>query len=140
MIHDKTCAGRQLFRSGPDLVIYWSTGEIFYDLTVVHELSNSNQVKSCSQLLTDAIKRKRDTYVTSGKIPDFAFQCIPVLSCGSLHQNTRSLLRVLSEAALLNRRATEMEFKLLLQELNGTEVYAQLRNHLSPEGSSRYSI
>ena len=93
-----------------------------------------------AQLLTDAIKRKRDTYVTSGKIPDFAFQCIPVLSCGSLHQNTRSLLHVLSDAALLNRRATEMEFKLLLQELNGTEVYAQLRNHLSPEGSSRYSI
>ena len=79
MIHDKTCAGRQLFRSGPDLVIYWSTGEIFYDLTVVHELSNSNQAKSCSQLLTDAIKRKRDTYVVCSY-------------CGCLHHPPTRLL------------------------------------------------
>ena len=29
----KICTGRHLHRSGPDFVIYWDTGAIFYDLT-----------------------------------------------------------------------------------------------------------
>ena len=139
-IHEKTCSGRQLFRSGPDLVIYWSTGELFYDLTVIHELAPSIISKTCANLAKEAIKRKHQTYVESGKIPDVAFQCLPVFSCGSLHQNTRFLIHALADAACLDRHRTEMEFKLLLQEQNGLEVYAQLRSHLADRKVQELSV
>ena len=43
--HHKVCPGKHLHRSGPDLVIYWNTGPVFYDLTIVHELAASNRTQ-----------------------------------------------------------------------------------------------
>ena len=103
-IHEKTCKGRQYYRSGLDLVVFWNTGEIFYDLSVVHELSSSNQNKTCTKLLQDVIARKNETYVATGMIPDYAFQCLPVLSCGSLHQNTRFVLHALANSTAMLKR------------------------------------
>ena len=128
--HSKICTGRHLHRSGPDLVIYWDTGAIFYDLTVVHEMTPSHINKKSSQLIRDVIHRKMETYVATGMIAQESFQCIPILSSGSLHANTRNLIRALADACLLNARETELSFKLLLQNFNGLVVYSQLREHL----------
>ena len=115
-----------------------STGEIFYDVSIIHELAPSNQSKTCVKLMQDVIRRKKDTYVTTCMIPEFAFQCLPIFSCGSLHQNTRFLIHALADAAMLDRKTVEMDFKLLLQDLNGNEVYAQLRQFLgSSQGKTR---
>ena len=39
---------------------------------------------------------------------------------------------------MLDRKTVEMDFKLLLQDLNGNEVYAQLRQFLgSSQGKTR---
>ena len=131
ILHEKTCTGRRYHRSGPDIVIYWNTGEVFYDLTVIHNLAPSNIHRTSKQLFADAIQRKRGTYVATGLIPEEKFMCIPVLASGSLHSNTRLLLHAIADATLAVRQDTEMEFKLLVQELAGTQVYSQLRQHLS---------
>ena len=73
-------AGKKLCRSGPDLVIYWNTGAVFYDLTVIHELSMSNRGKKCTQLMNDALQRKSNTYVRTNLIREDSFQCLPVLA------------------------------------------------------------
>ena len=111
--HQKVCTGRRLCRSGPDLVIYWNNGEVYYDLTVIHELSQSNRSKKCIQLINDAIKKKHNTYVQTNIIREECFQCLPVLSGGSLHRNTQSLIHAIADAALLDRQGVEQEFKLL---------------------------
>ena len=67
---------------GPDLVVFWNSGEIFYDFTVIHELAPSNLGTKCGKLFRDAIKRKQDTYVRSGLISEETFRCVPVLSGG----------------------------------------------------------
>ena len=64
---------RRLCRSGPDFVIYWNNGEVFYDLTVVHELSVTNRSKKCSQLINDAINRKLKSYVHTNLIREESF-------------------------------------------------------------------
>ena len=69
--------------------------------------------------------------MATGLIPEENFMCIPVLASGSLHSNTRLLLHAIADATLAVRQDTEMEFKLLVQELAGTQVYSQLRQHLS---------
>ena len=89
LVHQKTCAGKKLCRSGPDLVIYWNTGAVFYDLTVIHELSMSNRGKKCTQLMNDALQRKSNTYVRTNLIREDSFQCLPVLAGGALHRNTQ---------------------------------------------------
>ena len=139
-LHHKTCGGRQFHRSGPDLAIYWNSGVVFYDLTVVHELAPSHRNKKCSQLVREAIQRKNETYVNSGMIPAEAFECLPVLSCGSLHKSTRGLIKSLTDVCLLDTQKTEQAFKLLLQELNGSEVYAQLRHFLEPQDYQKSTI
>ena len=128
--HQKVCAGRRLCRSGPDLVIYWNTGEVFYDLTVIHELSATNRSKKCTQLMNEAIKKKINTYVKTELIREECFECLPVLSGGALHRNTQRLIQVLADAAGIDRQLAELDFKLLVQELNGIEVYSQLRKYL----------
>ena len=99
--HGKVCGGRSFRRSGPDLVVFWNSGEIFYDFTVIHELAPSNLGTKCGKLFRDAIKRKQDTYVRSGLISEETFRCVPVLSGGSLHENTKSLLNALADACCL---------------------------------------
>ena len=94
--HSKVCAGRQTHRNGPDLVIHWQSGEIYYDLTVIHELAPSRIQQKCGRLINEAIKRKQATYVASGLIPALSFQCLPVLSGGSLHKNLKNLLDTLA--------------------------------------------
>ena len=131
--HGKVCGGRSFRRSGPDLVVFWNSGEIFYDFTVIHELAPSNLGTKCGKLFRDAIKRKQDTYVRSGLISEETFRCVPVLSGGSLHENTKSLLNALADACCLPRKQTQMEFQLCLQELNGAVVYSQLRSFLEKD-------
>ena len=130
LVHQKTCAGKKLCRSGPDLVIYWNTGAVFYDLTVIHELSMSNRGKKCTQLMNDALQRKSNTYVRTNLIREDSFQCLPVLAGGALHRNTQNLVHSLADAAMLNRKQVELEMKLTIQELNGLGIYAQLKKYL----------
>ena len=70
-------------------------------------------------------------------IREECFQCLPVLSGGSLHRNTQSLIHAIADAALLDRQGVEQEFKLLVQELNGLEVYSHLRKYLNEEGATQ---
>ena len=128
--HERVCGGRSFRRSGPDVVIYWTTGEVYYDLTVIHELAPSNLETKCVHLFKDACKRKHATYVQSNKISANSFKCIPVLSGGCLHSNTKSLLDALADACGKVRGMVRSEFQLLLQELNGVVVYSQLRKSL----------
>ena len=125
IMHLKICAGRRLCRSGPDLVVYWNNGEVFDDLTVIHELSSSNRSKKCSQLMNEAIKKKSNAYVKTEMIREESFECLPVLSGGGLHRNTQRLIQTLADAAGLDRQIVELDFKLLVQELNGIEAYSQ---------------
>ena len=95
--HVRSCQGATFYRSGPDLCIHWATGEVFYDLTVIHELSPANLNSSCQSLLRDVFNRKQSKYVKSGLIPADQFACVPVFSSGSLHLNTRTLLGTLAD-------------------------------------------
>ena len=54
--HQRTCGSGSFHHSGPDLVIHWADGDIFYDFTVIHELSQSNIKRSGAILMRDAIK------------------------------------------------------------------------------------
>ena len=137
-IHHKTCSGKNFHRSGPDVVIYWNTGAVFYDLTVVHELSDSNVKTSSTQLMKEAIERKMYTYVRM--IAEESFLCLPVLSCGSLHANTINLIHELADASLTDRNHVTLSFKLLLQELNGSQIYAQLRKYLEVDKESIQTV
>ena len=136
-LHEKTCGGRSFHRSGPDIVIYWATGEIYYDLTVIHELAPSNLDTKCAHLFRDACRRKHDTYVKTGKIMAESFQCIPVLSGGAMHSNTKALMDALADACGMQRKRVYAEFQLLLQELNGAVAYSQLSRYLRKEDKSR---
>ena len=101
--HERKCGTGRIQRSGPDLVIYWASGEKYYDLTIAHELSPSNQGKRGHRLMQDAIKRKQVTYVNSGLIPGNEFECLPLLSGGALHRNTENLLKTLADRGQLPR-------------------------------------
>ena len=139
--HSKVCGGKSFRRSGPDLVIYWNDGEIYYDFTVVHELAPSNLGTKCNKLFRDAIKRKHDTYVATNKIAKEKFRCIPILSGGSLHFNTKSLLMALADAGSVPRQQLQLELQLLLQEQNGAILYSQLRNYLEKDkGALQFAI
>ena len=128
--HEKTCGGKSFRRSGPDLVVHWASGEIYYDLTIVHELAPSNLAVKCANLFREACKRKHDTYVKTGKIAEESFKCIPILSGGSMHTDTQALLTALADASGRPRQQIKEEFQLLLQELNGAVAYTQLKKYL----------
>ena len=129
--HIATCKGSTLHRSGPDLVIYWATGEIFYDLTVVHDLAPSLAGTTPAKAIKDAIARKNTKYVSSNMFAEEQFACLPVLSSGSLHARTRELLRLLAEKISIEPSKVENDFILLLQEMNGNILLGQLRKYLS---------
>ena len=74
--HHKVCGGKNHHRSGPDLVIYWNTGPIFHDLTIIHEMAATNRTKKYPNLLRNAIQRKMQTYVQSGMFHTDGFQCL----------------------------------------------------------------
>ena len=130
--HATACKGSALHRSGPDLVVYWATGEIFYDLTVVHELAPSILGTKPAKALQDAITRKRTKYVATKILREDNFRCLPILASGSLHANTRELLHILAEKSSMNPQAVERDFALHLQELNGAVLNCQLRRFLEP--------
>ena len=123
--------GERLHRSGPDLVIYWAAGEIFYDLTVVHDLAPSLAGTTPAKAIKDAIARKNTKYVSSNMFAEEKFACLPVLSSGSLHARTRELLRLLAEKISIEPSKVENDFILLLQEMNGNILLDQLRKYLS---------
>ena len=95
--HQRTCGSPSFHRSGPDLAIYWATGIIYYDFTILHEFAPSNAGRSGAQLMRDAIKKKHATYVKTGLIPFEQFKCIPMLSGGALHSGTKILLNSLAD-------------------------------------------
>ena len=130
-LHHKTCSGKNYHRSGPDIVIYWNTGAVFYDLTVIHDLAATHAKSHPGQLMKEATERKIETYVRSGMISEESFLCLPVLSSGSLHANTLNLIHELADASLTDRNNAILSFKLLLQELNGSQIYAELRKFLA---------
>ena len=138
--HQKVCRNASLHRSGPDIVIHWATGEIFYDLTIIHELAPTNARKRSGTLMREAITRKHSTYVASGMIPQERFVCLPVLSGGAMHHGLRHLLHTLADCSGLDRVRTLNEFSLCLQELNGSIVFSQLRNYLSNDDSQNMGL
>ena len=138
--HQQICRNASLHRSGPDIVIYWASGEVFYDLTVIHELAPSNLRRGSGALMRDAIARKHNTYVASGMIPQERFKCIPVLSGGAMHQGLKTLLHTLADCCGLERGKTLNEFSLHLQELNGSVVFSQLKNYLTQETSQELGL
>ena len=129
--HTRTCVGSTLRRTGPDLAIQWASGEKYYDLTVVHELAPSNIKHNTTFLMNEAIKRKRVRYVDSGMINKECFECIPVLSCGSMHNATRNLLWAIADRCGLERHSVMETFTLLHQEQAGSILHAQLRQFLA---------
>ena len=120
-----------LYHSGPDIVIHWASGDVYYDFTIVHELSQSNVGRSTAQLFRDAIKRKVSKYVASKLIPNEQFQCVPMLSGGAMHSNTKALITTLADACGLERDFVVQDFTLRLQELNGSVVMSQLRKYIA---------
>ena len=128
--HQRTCGTGSFVRSGPDIVIHWPAGDIYYDFTLIHELSPSNLGKTGARLMKDAIGRKIKAYVSTGLIPQEQFLCIPMLSGGALHKNTKLLLKSLADVCGLVREDVIQDFALNLQEQNGAIVFSQLRNFL----------
>ena len=129
--HLRTCGSGSFYHSGPDIVIHWASGDVYYDFTIVHELSQSNVGRSTAQLFRDAIKRKVSKYVASKLIPNEQFQCVPMLSGGAMHSNTKALITTLADACGLERDFVVQDFTLRLQELNGSVVMSQLRKYIA---------
>ena len=138
--HQQICKDDVMHRSGPDLAIYWASGEVYYDLTVVHELALSNLGKRGSALMKEALLRKRQTYVNTGLITSDKFQCLPILSGGSMHENLKILLKSLADAGGVSRETTLQDFTLHLQELNGTVTFSQLRKYLADQHTMEYGF
>ena len=129
--HQKTCGTTSFHRSGPDLVIFWVSGEIFYDFTVTKELSKSNIHKRGAQLMQEAEKRKLDTYVNSDLIPREKFVCLSVLAGGAMNKSSVALLKALADANGRDRETVVRDFGMHLQELNGVILNAQMGKALS---------
>ena len=129
--HQKTCGTTSFHRSGPDLVIFWVSGEIFYDFTVTNELSKSNIHKRGAQLMQEAEKRKLDTYVNSDLIPREKFVCLSVLAGGAMNKSSVALLKALADANGRDRETVVRDFGMHLQELNGVILNAQMGKALS---------
>ena len=125
--HQRKCGTHSFHRSGPDLVVFWATGEVYYDLTVVNELAKSHLGKKASHLLQEAQKKKVATYVDSNLIPREQFVCLPLLTGGAMNKSTINFLHSLADANGFERRHILEDFKLLLQELNGALLASQLR-------------
>ena len=79
-----------------------------------------------------AIKRKINRYIVSSLIPTQQFLCIPMLSGGAMHLNTKELLSALADACGLARDKIHQDFALQLQELNGSVAMSQFRKYLAP--------
>ena len=138
--HQRTCGTGALIRSGPDIVIHWASGDIYYDFTIVHELSPSNIGRKATQLMKDAIGRKIKTYVTTAMIPSNQFVCLPMLSGGAMHANTKALLNSLADVCGADRETIVGDFALQLQELNGAVVYSQLKQFLASDSSEEKKL
>ena len=128
--HQRTCGTASFHRSGPDLAIHWASGVMYYDFTIVHELSQSNLSRTGTQLMKDAISRKVKTYVASGLLNSSQFQCVPILSGGAMHTKTKQLIHALADACGYERNSTVQDFTLRLQELNGAVALSQLKKYL----------
>ena len=137
--HQRSCRG-SVRRSGPDLMIYWADGPMYYDLTVVHEFSAAHINKTPQKMMNEVITKKRDRYVTSGMIANDRFMCIPVLSGGALHKHTKRLLTALADRCLISRQHILEDFALYLQELNGNIVLSQMQKYLTPDKEEQYTI
>ena len=129
--HQKKCGTASFHRSGPDLAIYWASGEIFYDLTIINEISKTNLGKRSNQLMQEAEKRKVDTYVNSGLIPHEKFTCVSILAGGAMNKSGLALLKSLADASGRDRDIVVQDFIMHLQELNGTVLCSQMSKALS---------
>ena len=138
--HSKVCHGSTFRRSGPDLVIYWATGPIFYDLTVVHDLAPSMKSMSVQKAFRDAITRKETRYVASKLIPKEQFKCLPVLSSGAMRTNTKEVLQILAEKCGREQQSIQRDFTLHLQEINGAICLSQLRKYVAQEDGDNISF
>ena len=138
--HQRICGSGSFHHSGPDLVIHWADGDVFYDFTIVHELCPSNLTRGGTILMRDAIKRKNKTYVASKLLPQIQFQCIPMLAGGAMHANTKNLLLALADACGLERDYVIQDFTLRLQEFNGSVVLSQLGKFLVPQSREDTAI
>ena len=56
--HQRKCGTHSFHRSGPDLVVFWATGEVYYDLTVVNELAKSHLGKKAKSPITRGSKKE----------------------------------------------------------------------------------
>ena len=122
----KKCGYGSFHTSEPDLVIYWPSGEIYYDITVVNELSKTNLGKKGSKLMEDARKRKIETYVSSGLIPSENFICLPMLAGGALDGSLLTVLKCLANVSGRERDEVVQDFKIKLQQSNGTILSSQI--------------
>ena len=115
-------------RSGPDLVVFWATGEVYYDLTVVNELAKSHLGKKSESPITRGSKKRKSQHMwTPNLIPREQFVCLPLLTGGAMNKSTINFLHSLADANGFERRHILEDFKLLLQELNGALLASQLR-------------
>ena len=129
-IEKHPCRARRI-RSGPDLGIMWPhMGDVPYDITVVHTGSLSYRKMTETQLLQNAIERKRKKYVESGGIEEDYFKCIAMTESGSLHEHTRNLIASLAKRANLNVPEVREAFQLEIEKLNAYTIVSQLRDLL----------
>ena len=105
-------------------------GEVLYGITVVHTGSSSYRKMTETQLLQNAIERKRKKYVESGGIEEDYFKCIAMTESGSLHEHTRNLLASLAKRANLNVPEVREAFQLEIEKLNAYTIGSKLRELL----------
>ena len=70
--HQRTCGSGSFYHSGPDIVIHWASGDVYYDFTIVHELSQSNVGRSTAQLFRIVAKESLGAFKSLCRMMDFS--------------------------------------------------------------------
>ena len=127
------CKARRI-RSGPDLAIMWPhMGEVLYDFTIVHTCCSSYAKHTSSALMQQVSDRKYKKYVTEKGVDSDSFKCLAATDCGLLHDDTKALLKALSQRAKLKYESVRNAFQLEIEKMSAYTVVSQLRDYIPAE-------
>ena len=124
------CKARRI-RSGPDLAIMWPhMGEVLYDFTVVHTCCSSYAKQTSTALMQHVLDKKFKKYVTEKGVESDSFRCLAASDCGLLHNDTKTLLKALSQRAKQKYEDVREAFQLEIEKLAAYTIVSQLREYI----------
>ena len=86
-----------------------------------------------SALMQQVSDRKYKKYVTEKGVDSDSFKCLAATDCGLLHDDTKALLKALSQRAKLKYESVRNAFHLEIEKMSAYTVVSQLRDYIPAE-------